>query len=92
MTLMRTLVTVCTVVLAGCASGGTGSTTMSGMDSNMKHMQGQMEQMHATPDPKERQRLMREHMATMHERMMMMQKMMEQNDSGAFEPLEPHTH
>jgi len=48
--------------------------------------------MHATPDPKERQRLMREHMATMHERMMMMQKMMEQNDSGAFEPLEPHTH
>ena len=41
----------------------------------MSRMHDQMMQIHATSDPKERDRLMNEHMNTMHESMPMMQGM-----------------
>jgi len=48
---------------------------MSQMRANMTEMQAQMEKVHATTDPKERQKLMRAHMQTMQESMAMMRSM-----------------
>jgi hypothetical protein len=43
----------------------------------MKEMQGQMEKIRETTDPKERQKLMQEHMQAMQANMDTMQKMMD---------------
>jgi hypothetical protein len=48
---------------------------MSQMQVNMTKMQSQMEKIHATTDPKERQKLMQAHMKTMQESMTMMRAM-----------------
>jgi periplasmic protein CpxP/Spy len=53
------------------------------MPEMMTRMQEQMKQIHATSDPKERQRLMNEHMKTMHESMPMMQGMKEGAGMGS---------
>jgi len=50
-------------------------TQMSQMQANMTKMQSQMETIHATTDPKERQKLMQAHMQTMQENMTMMRAM-----------------
>ena len=47
------------------------------MPAMMSRMHDQMMQIHATSDPKERERLMNEHMKTMHESMPMMQGLKE---------------
>ena len=44
---------------------------MQQMQGRMQAMRQQMERIHATDDPEERQRLMREHMETMHQGMQM---------------------
>jgi hypothetical protein len=49
---------------------------MSSMQANMKRMQEQMAQIRASSDPKERERLMDEHMKTMQESMSKMHSMM----------------
>jgi hypothetical protein len=46
------------------------------MQTRMQGMREQMARIHATEDPEERQRLMQEHMQSMHEGMMMMGQMM----------------
>ena len=48
---------------------------MSQMHANMAAMQAQMEKIHATTNPKERQKLMQAHMQTMQESMAMMESM-----------------
>jgi hypothetical protein len=48
---------------------------MSQMQANVTEMQSQMEKIHATTDPKERQELMQAHMQTMQESMTMMRNM-----------------
>ena len=48
---------------------------MSQMHANMVEMQAQMEKIHATTSPKERQKLMQAHMQTMQESMAMMASM-----------------
>jgi len=48
---------------------------MSQMHTNMTLMQSQMDTIHATTDPKERQKLMQAHMQTMQESMAMMRSM-----------------
>lgn len=48
---------------------------MSEMQENKKKMQLQMEKMHTTTDPLERQELMREHMQTMQKNMKLMNSM-----------------
>jgi len=50
---------------------------MQQMQSHMETMREQMARIHATTDPEERQRLMEEHMRTMHEGMTMMGRMMQ---------------
>ena len=57
------------------AKNTTGMGNMATMQDNMKRMHDQMQKVHATSDPKERQRLMDEHMKTMHEAMYMMDGM-----------------
>ena len=52
------------------------STDSTAMQANMKRMHEQMAQIQAAPDPKERQRLMDEHMKTMRESMSKMNGMM----------------
>jgi hypothetical protein len=47
------------------------------MPEMMERMQEQMSRIHATSDPKERARLMEEHMKSMHEAMPMMRGMLE---------------
>jgi glycosyltransferase A (GT-A) superfamily protein (DUF2064 family) len=54
-----------------------GMMEMGGMHAHMKRMQDQMAQIRAASDPKERDRLMGEHMKTMQQSMSMMQKMMD---------------
>jgi hypothetical protein len=49
---------------------------MQQMQSRMQAMREQMARIHATADPEERQRLMQEHMQSMHEGMMTMNEMM----------------
>ena len=49
---------------------------MPGMHENMKRMREQMAQIRAATDPKERERLMNEHMKTMEQSMSGMQGMM----------------
>jgi hypothetical protein len=49
---------------------------MQQMQTRMQTMRDQMARIHATEDPEERQRLMQEHMQSMHEGMMMMGQMM----------------
>lgn len=69
------------------AGGGQAAATqekgagMMNMD-RMKEMQQTMERIHKADDPKERQRLMQEHMQQMHEMMGDMQGMMMQGGSG----------
>ena len=53
------------------------STPAGKMPEMMTRMHEQMSQIQATADPKERERLMQEHMKTMHESMPMMQGMKE---------------
>lgn len=48
---------------------------MSQMQTNMTLMQTQMDRIHATTDPKERQKLMQAHMQTMQDSMAMMRSM-----------------
>ena len=48
---------------------------MSAMQTNMKEMQALMEKIHATTNPKERQKLMQAHMQTMQDSMAMMRSM-----------------
>lgn len=55
------------------------------MQTRMQAMREQMARIHATEDPEERQRLMQEHMRSMHEGMMMMGRMM--GGPGAQEPM-----
>ncbi len=50
---------------------------MAGMQDHMKRMQEQMVKLRAASDPKERERLIDEHVKTMQESMSMMQAMME---------------
>lgn len=52
---------------------------MTAMQTNMKRMQEQMAQIRSSSDPKERERLMDEHMKTMQQTMSMMDGMMEQH-------------
>ena len=49
---------------------------MAPMQERMTRMRGQMDKIHATPDPKEKERLMEEHYKSMHQSMSMMQGMM----------------
>lgn len=49
---------------------------MEQMQARMQAMRAKMAQIQATEDPEERQRLMREHMQSMHESMTMMSEMM----------------
>jgi hypothetical protein len=49
---------------------------MQQMQSRMQAMREQMARIHATADPEERQRLMQQHMQSMHEGMMTMNEMM----------------
>ena len=58
------------------AKPGAAMMDMGKMQEQMKQMQAQMEKIRATSDPKERQRLLAEHMKAMHEGMGMMQGMM----------------
>jgi hypothetical protein len=58
---------------------------MQQMQTRMQAMREQMARIHATEDPEERQRLMQEHMRSMHEGMMMMGRMM--GGPGAQEPM-----
>jgi hypothetical protein len=53
-----------------------GGMEMGGMRANMKRMQEQMAQMRSASDPKERDRLVNEHMKTMQDSMSMMHGMM----------------
>lgn len=55
----------------GAPAGGT-ALMMEQMQGRMQAMRQQMERIHATDDPEERQRLMREHMESMHQGMQMM--------------------
>jgi hypothetical protein len=50
---------------------------MHGMQRNMKRMQDEMAAIRAAKDPKEKERLMEEHLKTMESSMAMMKKMME---------------
>ncbi len=62
---------------------------MDGMHANMKRMQEQMAQMRSASDPKERERLVNEHMKTMQDSMSMMHGMMAGGRSmGAQERME----
>jgi hypothetical protein len=70
---------------AGCATGADGThehpaqaakPAALDMQNHMKLMQAQMSQISAATDPKERERLMNEHMKTMQESMTKMQGMM----------------
>jgi hypothetical protein len=83
---------ICLAALAGCASTHAGSGGTSEMDRNMTKMQDEMSRIHSTSDPQERKRLMNEHMKTMHERMGMTQKMMEQDKTPETQPKETHPH
>jgi hypothetical protein len=57
---------------------------MQEMQSSMRQMREQMTRITETQDPAERERLMREHMSTMHRGMAMMGQMMrEQREEGA---------
>jgi len=59
-------------------SGPQGMDSMMGhMQENMKRMQDEMAAIRAAKDPKEKERLMEEHMKTMESSMAMMRKMME---------------
>jgi tRNA-dihydrouridine synthase len=58
------------------------------MPEMMSRMQEQMKQIHATSDPKERERLMQEHMKAMHESMPMMQGMKEGAGPGDAERMD----
>ena len=64
---------------AGCASPGDThdhAGGMQGMHGHMKLMREQMAQIRAATDPKERERLMSEHMSSMEQSMSRMQGMM----------------
>jgi hypothetical protein len=50
--------------------------SMAPMQENMKRMQDEMATIRATSDPKEKERLMEEHLKTMEQSMSMMQGMM----------------
>lgn len=58
------------------AAAAKGVDRMGGMHDNMKRMQEQMSQIRAAGDPKERERLMDEHMKTMEQSVSMMKGMM----------------
>jgi hypothetical protein len=64
-----------------------GMMNMGGMGDTMQRMHEQMKQIQAATDPKERQRLLEEHMKTMQEAMPMMTRMKDmQGCTGMMQP------
>jgi hypothetical protein len=81
----KTLITVACLVLAAFAAetraddpkqSGACKMDMAPMQEQMKRMRGQMDKIRATPDAREKERLMEEHYKSMQQSMSMMQGMM----------------